>query len=90
MARNLHLAKSILDAGSSYLVQHLNEQRGRGWPYGVPGRPAVNVQNWIDCGCGLSLDRGHNAAINILKRAGQVSWGISSPVGGLLQEAGPF
>jgi putative transposase len=45
---------------------------------------------WIDCGCGLSIDRDHNAAINILKRAGQVRWGISSPVGGLLQEAVPF
>ena len=40
--------------------------------------------------CGVVLDRDHNAAINILKRAGQVRWGISSPLGGLPQEAVPF
>jgi len=52
------------------------------------------ADRWIDCRCGLSLDRDHNAAINILKRAGQVRWGISSPVGGLpgcpLGQAAPF
>jgi len=25
---------------------------------------------WVECNCGLSLDRDHNAAINILKRTG--------------------
>jgi putative transposase len=48
----------------------------------------------IDCRCGLSLDRDHNAAINILKilkRVGapwaQVRWGITLPAGGVPQEA---
>jgi len=40
--------------------------------------------------CGVVLDRDHNAAINILNRAGQVRWGISSPGGGLPQEAAGF
>ncbi|MDP9310658.1 MAG: transposase, partial [Chloroflexota bacterium] len=39
------------------------------------------------CRCGLSLDRDHNAAINILKRAGSVRWSVSPSVDGLLQEA---
>ena len=46
---------------------------------------------WIDCHCGLSLDRDHNAAINIRNRgvpSGRgVRWALSSPVGGLAQEA---
>ena len=42
---------------------------------------------WVDCACGLSLDRDHNAAINILNRGGQLRWSSSSPIGGLGQEA---
>ncbi len=43
---------------------------------------------WIDCPCcSLSLDRDHNAAINILKRAGHVRWNVNSSVDGLFQEA---
>ncbi|HWQ14111.1 MAG TPA: transposase [Roseiflexaceae bacterium] len=106
MVRNRHLAKSILDAGWGYLVQHLTSKAAEA------GRVVLLIDprntsktcnqcghvfeslslsdRWIDCGCGLSLDRDHNAAINILKRAGQVRWGVSSPVGGLPQEAAPF
>jgi len=106
MARNPHLAKSILDAGWGYLVQHLTskaEEAGRVVCLVDPRYTSKSCSQcghvfeslslsdrWIDCGCGLSLDRDHNAAINILKRAGQVRWGISSPVGGLPQEAVPF
>ncbi|MBA3947873.1 MAG: IS200/IS605 family element transposase accessory protein TnpB [Herpetosiphonaceae bacterium] len=43
---------------------------------------------WIDCPrCLLSLDRDHNAAINILKRAGNVLWELSSSIDGFSQEA---
>jgi putative transposase len=106
MARNPQLAKSILDASWAYLVQHLTskaEEAGRVVCLVDPRYTSKScsqcghvfeslslADRWIDCGCGLSLDRNHNAAINILKRAGQVRWGISSPVGGLPQEAVPF
>lgn len=106
LVRNRHLAKSILDAGWGYLIQHLTSKAAEA------GRVVCLVDarytsktcsqcghvfeslslsdRWIDCGCGLSMDRDHNAAVNILKRAGQVRWGLSSPVGGLPQEAAPF
>ena len=94
-----NLAKSILDAGWGYLVQRLThkaESAGRIVALVDPRYTSKTCSQcghvfeslslsdrWIDCACGLSLDRDHNAAINILKRAGQVGWGISSPVGGL-------
>jgi putative transposase len=106
MVRNRHLAKSILDAGWGYLVQHLTSKAAEAGRvvYLVDPRNTSKTcsqcghifeslslaDRWIDCGCGLSIDRDHNAAINILKRAGQVRWGASSPVGGLPQEAAPF
>lgn len=103
MVRNRHLAKSILDAGWGYLIRHLTSkaaEAGRVVLLVDPGYTSKTcsqcghifeslslADRWIDCGCGLSLDRDHNAAVNILNRAGQVRWGISSPVGGLPQEA---
>ena len=106
MARNRHLAKSILDASWGYLVQHLTSKAAEAGRVVLLIDPRYTSKTcsqcghifetlslsdrWIDCSCGLSIDRDHNAAINILKRAGQVRWGESSPVGGLLQEAVPF
>jgi putative transposase len=103
MVRNRHLAKSILDAGWGYLVQHLTrkaEEAGRVVVLVDPRNTSklcsqcghifqeqTLADRWIDCACGRSLDRDHNAAINILNRAGQVRWASSSPQGGLAQEA---
>lgn len=103
MVRNRHLATSILDAGWGYLVQHLTskaEEAGRVVLLVDPRNTSKTcsrcghvfqeqtlADRWIECGCGLSLDRDHNAAINILNRAGQVRWASSSPGGGLAQEA---
>jgi putative transposase len=103
MVRNRHLAKSILDASWGYLVQQLTRKAAEAGRVVLLIDPRYTsktcsqcghifeslslVDRWIDCGCGLSLDRDHNAAINILKRAGQVRWGVSSPLGGLPQEA---
>jgi putative transposase len=103
MVRNRHLAKSILDAGWGYLLQHLTSkaaEAGRvvclvaAWNTSKTCSQCGHIfeslslsDRWIDCGCGLSLDRDHNAAVNILKRAGQVRWGVSGSLDLLPQEA---
>ena len=90
MVRNKHLSKSILDSGWSIFGQLLTykaESAGREVVF-VDSRNTSkccsscgNVfenfdlsTRWIECACGLSLDRDHNAALNILRRAG---WGTS-------------
>jgi putative transposase len=106
MVHNPHLAKSILDAGWGFLTQHLMSKAASAGRLVLLVDPWYTSKScsrcghrfeslslsdrWIDCACGLSLDRDHNAAINILNRAGQVRWGTSSPGGGLPQEAVPF
>jgi putative transposase len=34
------------------------------------------AERWVECDCGLSLDRDHNAALNLLK-AGRALWGAT-------------
>ena len=90
MVCNKHLSKSILDSGWGYFVQHLMfkaEEAGREVILVDPRNTSKTcsqcgavfeglklAHRWVKCACGLSLDRDHNAAINILKRAGHVRW----------------
>jgi putative transposase len=88
MMRNPHLAKSIADAGWSTLVSitaYKAEKAGN--PF-VLVKPEGTTQECSGCGivvakslaetvhyfsrCDLTLDRDHNAAINIKRRAGTV------------------
>jgi putative transposase len=97
------LAKSILDAGWGYLVAHLTHKAASAGRVVLLVDPAYTSKTcstcghrfdhltlsdrWITCGCGLSLDRDHNAAINIRNRAGHVRCAPTLPVGGVAQEA---
>jgi putative transposase len=86
MVRNHHLSKSILDSGWGQFKQYLTYKAANAGREIRLVNPAytskccsncgAEFQNfdlstrWVTCACGLSLDRDHNAAINILKRAG--------------------
>ena len=86
MVRNHHLSKSILDSGWGMFKHYLTyKAASAGREIGLVN-PAYTSQccsncgtgfqdfdlstRWVECACGLSLDRDHNAAMNILKRAG--------------------
>jgi putative transposase len=87
IVRNHHLSKSILDSGWGLFRQFLTykaESAGREIVLVNPAYTSMYCSNcgalfqdfdlsvrWVECACGLSLDRDHNAAINILKRAGR-------------------
>jgi len=89
MVRNPHLAKSILDSGWGYFKEKLASKAVNAGREVVFVNPAYTSSTcstckrdfpdfslstrWVACVCGLSLDRDHNAAINILKRAGWVT-----------------
>jgi len=85
MVRNPHLSKSILDSGWGMFKQYLMYKAGSAGREIRLVNPAYTSQTcpqcgtvekidlsvrWIDCDCGLSLDRDHRAAINILIKAG--------------------
>jgi len=86
MVRNRHLSKSILDSGWSAFRQYLTykaESAGREVAFVDPAYTSQCCSEcgsvfqdfdlstrWVICACGLSLDRDHNAALNILRRAG--------------------
>jgi putative transposase len=86
MVRNHHLSKSILDSGWGMFKQYLTYKAanaGREIRLVNPAYTSKCCSNcgnefqdfdlsirWVKCACGLSLDRDHNAALNILKRAG--------------------
>ena len=95
MVRNHHLSKSILDGGWSMFREMLTykaESAGRQLAFVDPAHTSRTCSHcgqifqafdlstrWVNCACGLSLDRDHNAAINILRRAG---WRVSAPMPG--------
>lgn len=107
MVRNPHLSKSILDAGWGYLVQRLTHKAAEAGRVAELVEPAYTSKTCSQCGalfehltlsvrhvscaCGLSLDRDHNAAINILCRAlsrlGRSRLALSIPLGVLAKEA---
>lgn len=86
MSRHPHLSKSILDAGWSIFKHYLMYKAASAGREIALVNPAYTSKccskcgtefqdfdlstRWVDCACGLSLDRDHNAAINILRKAG--------------------
>ena len=97
MVRNQHLSKSILDAGWGYLKRHLAEKAAEAGRQVYPVEPSDTSRTcsscgrmfpevslavrWVDCRCGLSMDRDVNAAVNLLKRSGKARWGQSTTTG---------
>ncbi len=92
MTQNRHLSKSILDAGWNYLARrlvHKAAEAGRTVSFVAPAYTSKTcsacgsvfadltlADRWVNCACGLSLDRDENAALNIL-RLGQNLWGVT-------------
>lgn len=120
MVRNHRLSKSILDAGWGYLKQRLADKAAEAGRQVVLVNPSYTSRTcsscgahfadlslsdrWIECPCGLSLDRDVNAALNILYRAvgsslsrpksrylraGQVRWDESTGAGLRLSQEAP-
>lgn len=93
MVRNHRLSKSILDAGWGYLKQRLIDKAVEAGRQIVLVNPAYTSKTcsfcglifhdlslsdrWIECSCGLSIDRDVNAALNIL-RVGHIRWDEST------------
>jgi putative transposase len=107
MVRSHLLSKSILDAGWGYLKQRLIDKAAEAGRRVLLVNPSYSsktcyscgslfselslADRWVDCSCGISMDRDVNAACNILKRAGHARWGESTTTRlGLPQEAPPF
>lgn len=107
MVRNHHLSKSILDAGWGYLKTHLVSKAVEAGREVILVDPAYTsktccscgslfpelslADRWVNCACGLSVDRDVNAALNILTRAGHALWDKSTATGlWLSQEAPPL
>lgn len=106
MVRNHHLSKSILDAGWGYLKQRLVDKAAEAGRQVVLVPPAYTsktcsscgaffeglslADRWVECSCGLSVDRDVNAALNVLW-VGQTHWDKSTGNGlRLSQEAPPL
>ncbi|MBX3085788.1 MAG: transposase [Anaerolineae bacterium] len=97
MVRNHHLSKSILDQGWGYFRERLTAKAANAGRQFVLVNPAYTSQTcsrcgnlfqdvtlsvrWVTCGCGLSLARDHNAALNILYRATGQDVSVNANVG---------
>ena len=96
MLANPKMARAAADAGWSQLLRFLqwkSAEAGRELvavdPYNTSQAcsacgalvPKILSQRTHRCGCGLVLDRDHNAALNILKRAQAGLSGANSPIG---------
>ena len=106
MVRNHHLSKSILDAGWGYLKTHLTSKAVEAGREVVLVNPAFTsktcclcgavfselslADRWVDCPCGLSMDRDVNAALNILTRAGRALWDKSTATRLRLSQEAPL
>jgi len=98
MVKNHNLSKSILDGGWGYFAQHLAYKAAEAGRELVQVAPAYTSKTcsgcgtifedldlsvrWVECDCGLALDRDVNAAINILRKAllnrdGQSRWELT-------------
>ena len=106
MVRDHHFSKSILDAGWGYLKQCLVDKAVEAGRQVVLVDPCYTSKTcsscgelfpdlslsdrWIECSCGLSVDRDVNAALNILW-VGHTHWDKSTDNGlRLFQEAPPL
>ena len=99
MVKNHSLSKSILDSGWSAFRQYLTYKAAKAGTEIAFVNPAYTSKTcsncgtvfqdfdlstrWVECDCGLSLDRDHNAAINILRRVpgfrGRTGWDTPVP-----------
>jgi putative transposase len=105
MVRNHHLSKSILDVGWGYLKQRLADKAVEAGRQIVLVNPAYTsktcsacgecfpdlslADRWIECACGLSMDRDVNAAMNVL-RVGHTRWDESTDNGLRLSQEAPL
>ncbi|MGA7496614.1 MAG: transposase, partial [Isosphaeraceae bacterium] len=99
-------AMSILDAGWSYLVSRLAHKAESAGREVVKVDPAYTSKTcsgcgarfehltlwdrWVECDCGVSLDRDHNAAINVFQRGGNEPLGAKLGNGRVCPEAAPL
>lgn len=98
MLKNHHFSKSIMDGGWGYFAKRLSDKAVEAGREVVRVNPAFTSKTcsgcgrifedmdlrvrWIDCDCGVSMNRDVNAAINILQRAlqnrdGQSRWELT-------------
>jgi putative transposase len=98
MVRNHNLSKSIMDGGWGCFAQRLSDKAVEAGREVARVNPAYTSKTcsgcgtifedmdlsvrWVDCDCGLSMNRDVNAAINILKKAvqnrgGQSRWELT-------------